>query len=154
MERAEKKLVPTELGFTVNDLLVKYFDAIFNVGFTAGMEEHLDDIAKGEETMVPVLREFYASFAPQLQAAERFMETVRVEPEKIGEACPECGSDLVIKLGRFGKFIGCSNYPDLPLYPAAGEQDRRGLPERRRRAHRAPHAHRPYVLRLRQLPGL
>lgn len=111
VERAEKKLVPTELGFTVNDLLVKYFDAIFNVGFTAGMEEHLDDIAKGEEAMVPVLREFYASFAPQLQAAERFMETVRVEPEKIGETCPECGSDLVIKSGRFGKFIGCSNYP-------------------------------------------
>ncbi len=111
VQRAEKKLVPTDLGFTVNDLLVKYFDAIFNVGFTAGMEEHLDDIAKGEEAMVPVLREFYASFAPQLEAAERYMETIRVEPEKIGEACPECGSDLVIKLGRFGKFIGCSNYP-------------------------------------------
>jgi DNA topoisomerase-1 len=111
VERAEKKLVPTELGFTVNDLLVKYFEAIFNVGFTAGMEEHLDDIAKGEEAMVPVLRGFYDSFAPQLQAAERFMESARVEPEKIGEACPECGGDLVIKMGRFGKFIGCSNYP-------------------------------------------
>jgi DNA topoisomerase-1 len=111
VERVERKLAPTELGFTVNDLLVKHFDPIFNVGFTAGMEEHLDDIASGEELLVPVLRDFYEFFAPQLRAAETQMEKVHVEPEKTGEACPECGSDLVIKLGRFGKFVACSNYP-------------------------------------------
>ena len=111
VERSDKKLVPTELGFTVNDLLVKHFDNLFNVGFTATMEEHLDGISRGEEQMVPVLRDFYAFFGPQLQDAERTMEKVAVEPEKIGEACPECGGDLVIKLGRFGKFVGCANYP-------------------------------------------
>ena len=112
VERADKKLAPTELGFTVNDLLIKYFDTVFNVGFTANMEEHLDSIAAGDEEWVPVLRDFYTFFEPQLQEAEQSMEKVQVEPEKTGEACPECGSDLVIKLGRFGKFVACSNYPN------------------------------------------
>ncbi len=111
VERQDRKLLPTQLGYTVNDLLVQYFEPIFNVGFTAAMEEHLDGIARGEEQMVPVLREFYASFAPQLAHAEQTMQKVAVEPEKIGEACPECGGELVIKQGRFGRFIGCANYP-------------------------------------------
>ncbi len=111
VERVDKKLAPTELGFTVNDLLVKHFDSVFNVGFTASMEEHLDGISRGEEAMAPVLQEFYDFFGPQLQLAERTMEKVSVEPEKLGEACPDCGGDLVIKVGRFGKFIACSNYP-------------------------------------------
>ena len=74
--RQDRKLLPTELGFTVNDLLVKYFDTVFNVGFTATMEEHLDSIARGEEQMVPVLRDFYDFFEPQVQHAERTMEKV------------------------------------------------------------------------------
>jgi DNA topoisomerase-1 len=109
--RIERRLAPTELGFTVNDLLVKYFDNIFNVGFTATMEEHLDSIANGNEEMAPVLREFYDFFEPQVRTADATMEKVRVEPEKLGEPCPECGGDLVIKSGRFGKFVGCANYP-------------------------------------------
>jgi DNA topoisomerase-1 len=109
--REDRKLVPTELGTTVNDLLVKYFDTIFNVGFTAGMEEHLDGIARGQEQMVPVLRDFYAFFQPQVEHAERTMEKVLVAPEKTGETCPKCGGDLVIKAGRYGRFVGCSNYP-------------------------------------------
>jgi DNA topoisomerase-1 len=111
VQRAEKKLAPTELGFTVNDLLVRHFDALFNVGFTAGMEAHLDSIARGEEAITPVLRNFYNSFAPQLENAQQGMEKVTLEPERTGEACPECGGDLLIKTGRFGKFIGCANYP-------------------------------------------
>jgi len=111
VERSDRRLVPTELGFTVNDLLVKYFDPIFNVGFTANMEEHLDSIASGEEQMVPVLRDFYESFLPQLREAERNMERVVLEPERTGETCPECGGALVIKQGRYGKFVGCENYP-------------------------------------------
>ncbi len=109
--REDKKLIPTELGFTVNDLLVKYFDSIFNVGFTADMEEHLDGIARGQEQMVPVLQDFYGFFKPQVEHAERTMEKVVVAPEKTGETCPQCGGDLVIKEGRFGKFVGCANYP-------------------------------------------
>ncbi len=111
VERSERKLIPTELGFTVNDLLVRHFDRVFNVGFTAEMEEHLDSISRGEESMTPVLRNFYAFFGPQLADAERNMEKVTLEPEKIGEPCPECGGELVLKQGRFGRFIGCSNYP-------------------------------------------
>jgi DNA topoisomerase I len=111
VERAERKLIPTELGYTVNDLLVKHFDRVFNVGFTAGLEEHLDAIADGTEQLVPVLREFYDFFGPQLESAEASMEKVQVAPERIGEACPECGGDLIIRVGRYGKFVGCANYP-------------------------------------------
>jgi DNA topoisomerase-1 len=109
--REDRKLLPTELGYTVNDLLVKYFDTVFDVGFTAGMEEHLDSIARGQEQMVPVLRDFYNFFQPQVEHAERTMEKVVVAPEKTGELCPQCGGDLLIKNGRYGRFIGCSNYP-------------------------------------------
>jgi len=111
VERADKRLAPTDLGFTVNDLLVKHFDPLFNVGFTAGMEAHLDGIASGDEEMVPVLRDFYDFFSPQLREAERTMARVVVAPEKTGEVCPECGGDLVIKQGRYGKFVGCASYP-------------------------------------------
>jgi len=110
VEREDRKLIPTELGYTVNDLLIKYFDTIFNVGFTAGMEEHLDSIARGQEQMVPVLSDFYNFFRPQVEHAERTMEKVVVAPEKTGEPCPLCGGDLVVKAGRYGRFIGCSNY--------------------------------------------
>ncbi len=144
VERSDKKLVPTELGFTVNDLLVKHFDRVFDVGFTATMEEHLDGISRGEERMVPVLRDFYAFFGPQLQEAERTMEKVSVEPEKIGEPCPECGGDLLIKVGRFGKFVGCANYPTCrftrPLIQKLGvkcPKDGGELVERRTRRGRA-----------------
>lgn len=143
VDRVEKKLVPTELGFTVNDLLVKHFDSVFNVGFTAAMEEHLDGIARGEEAMVPVLQDFYAFFGPQLQHAELTMEKVSVEPEKLGEPCPECGGDLLIKLGRFGKFVGCGNYPTCrytrPLIAKVGvrcPKDGGDLAERRTRTGR------------------
>jgi DNA topoisomerase I len=140
IERADKKLIPTELGYTVNDLLVKHFDSLFNVTFTSDMEEHLDSIAAGEEQLVPVLRDFYDFFGPQLQEAEQSMEMVRVEPEKIGEACPEDGGELIIKAGRFGKFVGCSNYPTCrytrPLVTKIGvacPQDGGELVERRTR---------------------
>jgi DNA topoisomerase-1 len=143
VERQERKLTPTDLGFTVNDLLVQYFDSVFNVGFTASMEEHLDSISRGEEQIAPVLRDFYDSFGPLLQHAERTMQKVSVEPEKIGEACPECGGDLVIKLGRFGKFIGCANYPTCrytrPIVARLGvacPKDGGDLVERRSRAGR------------------
>ncbi len=140
VERSEKKLVPTELGFTVNDLLVKYFDSVFNVGFTAQMEESLDSISRGESEMTPVLRQFYDFFEPQLQNAERTMEKVSVEPEKTGELCPDDGGELVIKQGRYGRFVGCSNYPACrftkPLVAKLGvlcPKDRGEIVERRTR---------------------
>jgi len=112
VERREKRLFPTELGFVVNDLLVKHFPDIMEVGFTAQMEEDLDRIADGEETWVPVLQRFWEPFMRNLALAEVGMEQVHVDNEPTGELCEKCGHALVIKHGRFGKFIACSNFPE------------------------------------------
>jgi DNA topoisomerase-1 len=109
--REEKKLIPTELGFTVNDLLVGFFDDYVNVNFTAGMEEKLDEVATGEQQWVPMLHEFYGPFAEQVQVAREKMPRTELKPEPTGELCPQCGEPLLIRLGRFGKFIGCSGWP-------------------------------------------
>ncbi len=111
VEKKGKFFIPTELGMTVNDLLVKHFGNYINVDFTAEMEEELDRIARGEEDRVDVLKKFYGPFEQAVEAAGATMQRQHIEPEKIGEKCPECGGDLVIKEGRYGRFIGCSNYP-------------------------------------------
>ena len=112
VERDGKRLLPTETGFIVNDLLVEYFPDVLGSNFTAQMEEDLDEIAGGQREWRQVISEFYQSFEPQLKHAQEEMPETKMEPEKIGKACPECGHDLVIKWGRFGKFISCSNYPE------------------------------------------
>jgi DNA topoisomerase-1 len=85
---------------------------VLNVGFTARMEEALDAIARGERQWVPVLEEFYDPFARDLERAEKEMTKVEIADEEVGEDCPECGAALVFRLGRFGRFIGCSRFPD------------------------------------------
>jgi DNA topoisomerase-1 len=112
VERMDKRLVPTELGFTVNDLLVEFFADIVNVGFTADMEEKLDSIASGEHSWVPMLREFYDPFAKSVEIARDKMPTIELVPEPTGELCPECGEPLLLRHGRFGRFIGCSGWPE------------------------------------------
>jgi len=109
--RVEKRLEPTELGMLVNDLLVEHFPDVVDVDFTANLEEHLDDIATGRRLWVPVLREFYGPFAQTLAIAEHKMEKVTPPVELAGEQCEKCGRDMVIKLGRFGKFIACPGFP-------------------------------------------
>jgi DNA topoisomerase I len=109
--REQKRLVPTTLGFTVNDLLVEFFPDIVDVGFTAEMEERLDEVATGEVEWVPMLREFYQPFAETVEVARAEMPEIHYEPEPTGELCPECGEPLLIRMGRFGKFIGCSGWP-------------------------------------------
>ena len=111
VERQQRYLVPTALGFTVNDLLVQHFPEIVDTGFTAQMEERLDCIAAGECDWVQVLRDFYGPFERSLQAAQREMPEMRQEPELTGEVCDKCGHPMVVKHGRFGKFIACSNFP-------------------------------------------
>ena len=111
VERRERRLYPTELGFIVNDLLVEHFPDIIDVGFTARMEQDLDLIARGDREWVPVLREFYAPFEQAVARAEKTMEKVMVTDQPTGEKCELCGHDMIIKWGRFGKFIACSNYP-------------------------------------------
>ena len=108
----ERKLVPTELGLIVNDLLVEHFPRVFDVGFTSQMEEELDEIASGERAWVPTLREFYGPFVESLARAEQTMERVRIKDEPAGEDCEICGRPMVIKLGKFGKFLACSGFPE------------------------------------------
>ncbi len=111
VDRVNKYLVPTELGFVVNDLLVKHFSDIVNIEFTAHMEDDLDRVAGGERDWVAVLTDFYGPFERTLHLAEKNIEKVDMPAEETGLTCEKCGSKMVVKMGRFGKFIACSNYP-------------------------------------------
>jgi len=105
------KLCPDEIGFVVNDLLAQHFSEVVNLDFTAQLEEELDEIARGERGWVSVLRDFYMPFEETLnQAADKIEKVKIVKPTE--EVCPECGRPMVIKTGRFGKFLACSGYPD------------------------------------------
>lgn len=110
--RETKRLYPTETGLLVNDLLVDHFPEIVDTSFTAHMEDDLDEVASGERRWNDVVSVFYAEFAPQVQHAQEEMPVAKAELEKIGRECPKCGHDLVIRWGRFGKFISCSNFPE------------------------------------------
>ena len=110
--RESKRLTPTETGMLVNDLLIEHFPGVLDVGFTAQMEEDLDRIAVGDRDWVKVVREFYNPFAEQVQLAEQRIPQMNMGPEPIGRACPDCGKELVIRWGRYGKFISCSGFPD------------------------------------------
>ncbi|MFQ5612177.1 MAG: type I DNA topoisomerase [Anaerolineae bacterium] len=111
-ERQDKRLVPTELGRVVNDLLVEHFPDVVDIDFTAKMEEDLDHIARGERAWVPVVSDFYGPFSQAVKKAEASMPKVEIADKPIGEKCEKCGHDLVLKHGRFGKFIACSNFPE------------------------------------------
>jgi len=107
----DKRLIPTETGLVVNDLLVSYFPDIMDYQFTARMENQLDDISEGTREWRPMLGEFYTPFASQLVHARETAPALKSE-EEIGRDCPVCAKPLVIRYGRFGKFIGCSDYPN------------------------------------------
>ncbi|MGI8976336.1 MAG: type I DNA topoisomerase [Thermomicrobiales bacterium] len=108
----ERKLVPTELGTVVNDLLVEHFPNLFELGFTSRLETELDEIAAGDRAWVPTLRDFYGPFTDTLKSAESTMEKVQIRDEPTDEVCEKCGKPMVIKLGRFGKFMACTGFPD------------------------------------------
>mgnify|MGYP005840035221 CR=1 FL=1 len=124
VERVDKRLVPTPLGITVTDLLVQHFPDIMDVHFTAQMEEDLDRIAAGEEDWVEVLRRFYGPFERRLQAALAAIPKISLDHEILEEQCPECGAPLQIRHGRFGKFVGCTRFPECrytrPFYNRLG----------------------------------
>jgi DNA topoisomerase-1 len=109
--REEKRLIPTEIGIEVNDLMVEYFSDIVDFKFTARMEEDLDMIANGQAEWTEVIHEFYHPFVKDLEKAQAEMPVTKREPEKIGRICPDDGGELVIRFGRFGKFISCGNFP-------------------------------------------
>ncbi|MBA7687162.1 DNA topoisomerase 1 [subsurface metagenome] len=103
---------PTELGFVVNDLLKQYFADIVDIKFTANMEDELDDIVNKNRDWVSVVRDFYTPFEKDLANALQVAEKVKLADELTDEICPECGKPLAIKMGRYGKFLACSGYPE------------------------------------------
>jgi len=110
--REGKRLEPTDTGYLVNDLVVEYFPSVVDYNFTSRLEEELDEIASGDQAWVDVISEFYEPFADRLAHAEEDMPEKKAELEKVGRQCPKCGHDLIIRWGRYGKFISCSNFPD------------------------------------------
>lgn len=109
---AAKRFEPTELGEIVNKLIVEFFPDIVNVAFTAEMEQKLDDVEIGKEEWQKVIDEFYKPFQVELSKAETEVEKIQIKDEPAGFDCDVCGHPMVIKLGRFGKFYACSNFPD------------------------------------------
>lgn len=112
VERKERKFIPTALGFAVTDFLIKYFLNIVDYAFTAQMEDKLDDIAKGEREWKPIIREFYTPFEKKLMDVEKSAQKVKMVVEFAGKKCPECGKDLIVRIGKFGKFLACSGFPE------------------------------------------
>lgn len=108
----DKKIGPTPIGTTTVDFLVKYFPNIVDLKFTAGMEEDLDEIAQGNKKMVPVMDEFWKPFEKQVDSVMESAEKMKVQVEESGELCEKCGRPMVIRYGRFGKFLACSGFPD------------------------------------------
>ena len=105
----DKKFKPTEIGIETTDKLQEFFSDLINVEYTAAMEEDLDKVAEGNKDSIKILRDFYNQFEPEVEAAFKNME--KKKAEETGEVCPECGSPLVIRKGRYGEFTACSNYP-------------------------------------------
>jgi DNA topoisomerase-1 len=113
VEKEEGKFRPTAVGFAVNDFLTKNFPSIFEYQFTAGMETDLDNVAKGTCKWNLMMADFYGPFEKKLGKVEEKSKRVKIETEKLGKKCPECkGGELVIRIGRFGKFVSCSEFPE------------------------------------------
>ena len=112
VEQIDRRFHPTEIGFAVNDLLAEHFADIVDTTFTASMEDKLDRVAEGNEDWVGVLRDFYIPFKIELDSAEAKLPKVEMRDEPTDEICPNCERPMVIKTGRFGKFISCTGYPE------------------------------------------
>lgn len=108
----DRKFVPTELGVIVLDLLREFFTEIIDVDFTAKMEDDLDSIEEGKQNWIKIIDDFYNEFKKRLKVAEDEMKEVEIKDEPAGENCEKCGHPMVIKMGRYGKFIACSNFPN------------------------------------------
>jgi len=111
VKKEKKALVPQSVGMLVNDFLVEHFPNIVDFGFTARMEEDLDEIAEGKKEWVPVIREFYAPFIQQIKLKDKEVEKQKVADEATDKLCVKCGAPMVIKTGRFGRFMACSDFP-------------------------------------------
>ncbi len=124
IEREKKQLKPTELGQIITELMKKHFNDIVDIAFTANMEQQLDEIEDGREEWVEVLRKFYHPFAETLKEAEEEIGDIEIQDEVTDIKCEKCGRNMVIKMGRFGKFLACPGFPECrnakPILEEAG----------------------------------
>lgn len=111
--KENKQFVPTEVGFKVTELLKKYFEGIINVDFTANLENWLDKIAEGKATYKKVMTDFYKVFAAELESANVEAEKDKKENQEVSDVtCEKCGAKMIVKMGRYGKYLACPNYPN------------------------------------------
>jgi DNA topoisomerase-1 len=108
----KKRFIPTDVGRIVNRFLTEYFNKYVDYGFTANLEDELDAVSRGEKQWIPLLHEFWDPFSKQVGSVDEQVQRKDVTQEVIDEACPQCQSPLSIRLGRKGRFIGCTAYPD------------------------------------------
>ena len=112
VEKIERAFHPTDLGFAVNDFLVKYFPVIFDISFTAKMEDNLDEIANGKIPWVPVIKEFYDPMSSQIEKVQKEVKKVEVSYGETDEKCQLCGAPMIVRMSRFGKFLACTRFPE------------------------------------------
>lgn len=118
----DKRLQPTEIGTLVNSVLTEHFPNIVDIEFTANMESSLDDVASGEKKWQPVMKDFYDPFHALIGKKDKELKKEDLTQEATDEKCPKCGSPVIIKLGRFGKFKACSNYPECKHTEPFGDE--------------------------------
>jgi DNA topoisomerase-1 len=112
VETENKRFKPTELGITVTNMMEDYFPDIVDQQFTAKMETELDNVANGTENWVKVMKEFYGPFKAELDHAQEHADKIEIKEEVTDVICDKCGAHMVIKEGRYGKFLACPNYPE------------------------------------------
>lgn len=117
----ERRLIPLEIGFLVNDLLVEHFPQVVDIGFTAAIEKNFDQIAEGKKEWVPIIREFYEPFHRNLEGKTKEIKKENIL-EKLDKKCPVCGGDLLVCFGRYGKFIACNNFPKCKYTEKTAEE--------------------------------
>lgn len=120
----KKKLKPKEIALLVNDLLVEHFPQVVDYQFTAQMEENLDEIARGEKDWQPIIATFYHPFKDNLDKKDSELSKKELTEEKTDEVCEKCGQPMVIKLGRYGKFLACSGYPECKNTKPFGQEEK------------------------------
>ncbi|MBI5044567.1 MAG: type I DNA topoisomerase [Candidatus Levybacteria bacterium] len=128
VERVEKRFEATPVGAAVNDFLVTNFSSIDDIPFTAQMEDKLDGIASGDTRWIDMMKEFYKPFSQKLLDVKD-ADRIKIETEKTGEKCPDCGSDLVIRTGKFGKFVSCSTFPTCKFTKPLIEETKLSCPK-------------------------
>ncbi len=119
-EALDRKLHPTELGKIITDALIEHFPKVMDIGFTASLEEHLDEIEEGKKDWIELMRDYYGPFSKALEAAQKNMKNYKSEVSS-DEICDKCGKHMVVKFGRFGKFLACAGYPECKTTKQIGK---------------------------------